>query len=103
MTTHHRSQPAPKREFVDCDVAGVGVDLNAIDALAYAALTARRLGCRIVLRQASPQLQEVIRLVGLSAVLPCATASIVEPRRQAEEREDPRGVEEERDPADPTA
>jgi len=103
MTAQHRAHPAPKRELVECDVAGVGADLNAIDALAYAALTAHRLGCRVVLRQASPQLQEVIRLFGLSAVLPCATASIVESRRQAEEREDPRGVEEERDPADPTS
>ena len=88
---------------MDCDVAGVGPDLDAIDALAYAAVTARRLGCRIVLRHASHELQATIDLVGLSAILPCSPASVVQPRRQAEEREDPRGVEEERDPADPTS
>jgi len=87
---------------MDCDATGVQADLIAMDALAYAALTARRLGCRIHLRHASVELQEAIDLVGLAGVVRCARASSVEPRRQAEEREEPLGVEEERDSAYPT-
>jgi hypothetical protein len=103
MDPEHPSQLPPRDELMDCDVAGVQADLSAMDALAYAALTARRLGCRIYLRHASVELQEAIDLVGLAAVLPCEPASSVEPRRQPEEREQPLGIEEERDPTDPAA
>jgi len=103
MDSKHRSQLPSRDELMTCDVAGVQADLSAMDALAYAALTARRLGCRIYLRHASQELQEAIDLVGLAAVLPCVPASSVEPRRQAEEREDPLRVEEEGDPTDPIA
>lgn len=104
MKASYRSQPPPPRdELMDCDVAGLRPDLSAMDALAYAALTARRLGCRIALHHASRELQDVIGLVGLSAVVPCAPASSVEPRRQAEEGKDPLRVQEERDAADPSA
>jgi hypothetical protein len=44
---------------------------------------------------ASPELGELLTFVGLDAVLR------VEPRRQPEEREDPVGVEEERQLEDP--
>jgi hypothetical protein len=102
MDSKHPSQLPSRDELMDCDVAGVQADLSAMDALAYAALTARRLGCRIYLRHASRELKKAIDLVGLAAVLPCAPASGVEPRRQAEQGEDPLRVEEERDSADPT-
>jgi hypothetical protein len=102
MSSDHGSRPPPETP-IDCDVAGVEADLCAMDALAYAALTARRLGCRVVLRHASRELQEAISLVGLADVLPCIGDSAVESRRQAEEGEDPLGVEEKRDAADPTA
>lgn len=103
MNAHHRSLRAPRDEPIECDAGGVRADLRAVDALAYAALTARSLGCAIVVRHASGELQALIDLVGLSPVLRCAPASTVEPWRQAEEREDPFRVEEERDAADPTA
>ena len=83
---------------VVCDVAGlVEVDMAAVDALARLALVARRDGRRLRLRGASPALRELIALSGLAGVLH------VEPRRQAEQREEPGGIEEERDAADPPA
>jgi hypothetical protein len=103
MDADHRSQLPPRDELMDCEVAGARADLRTMEALAYAALTARRLGCRVVLRHASLELQQAIDLVGLAAVLPCAPESTVEPRRQAEEGEDPLRVEEERDATDSTA
>ena len=67
------------------------------------ALAARRLGCGIRLENASPDLRELVAFVGLAEVLPCSTASAIESGGQAEQREEPGGVEEERDPADPPA
>ena len=64
--------------------------LETIDLLARAQLEARRLGFTIVLRDVPPDVRELIGLAGLDEVLP------VEPRRQPEEREEPLGVEEER-------
>jgi hypothetical protein len=89
---------------VVCDVGMItGPDIGTVDALARFALGARRLGCEVRLAQASPRLLELIDLAGLSYVLPCSDASVVETRGQAEEWEEPGGLEEERDPADPTA
>jgi hypothetical protein len=42
------------------------VDLDAVDALARAALAARRLGCAIRLRDADPELLGLLGLVGLT-------------------------------------
>ena len=58
------------------------------------------LGSQIMLRAASPELRGLLDLMGLAAVVPCERNSVVEPRRQPEEREQLRGVEEERDPGD---
>jgi anti-anti-sigma regulatory factor len=89
---------------VACDAAELRrVDLDAIETLARLALTARRLGCRIRLENAPPALREVLALVGLADVIPCSAPSGLQPGRQAEQRKEPRGVEEERDPADPAA
>ncbi len=89
-------------DLVVCDVGGlVDPDAVAVDALARLQLTARQLGCRIRLRQACGQLRELLVLMGLGDVLPCGAASGLEPRGQAEEREQPLGVEEEADPGDP--
>jgi ABC-type transporter Mla MlaB component len=88
---------------VVCDVGGlVDPDAVAVDALARLQLTARRLGRRIGLRHASGELQELLTLMGLGDVLPLSALLPLEPRGQAEEREQARGVEEEADPADPT-
>jgi len=79
------------------------VDLATVDALARLQLIARRLGCKIELRDAPDKLREILALAGLGDVVPCAERLPVEVRGQAEQREEPRGVEEEADPADPIA
>ena len=65
-------------------------DLGAIDALARL-----RVGRPLVLRGASAELRDLIRFCGLEGVLG------VEREREPEQREDPSGVEEERQLGDP--
>jgi hypothetical protein len=73
-----------------CDLSALGgADVETIDLLARLQLAARRHGRTLRFLHASPALSELIAFVGLEAVLP------VEPGRQAEEGEDPVGVEEE--------
>jgi ABC-type transporter Mla MlaB component len=89
-------------ELVICDVGAlVDPDAVMVDALTRLQLIARRLGRRIRLRDACGELQELLALMGLGDVLPLGASSGLEPRGQAEEREQPRGVQEEADPADP--
>jgi hypothetical protein len=64
------------------------VDIGTVDALARLHLSARRLGWRLRLREASVELRELIELAGLSRVLG------VEPVGQPEEREVALDVEE---------
>jgi ABC-type transporter Mla MlaB component len=52
-----------------CDIVGVDADVVALDALARLALTARRRGCAVKLRGASPALLELVALAGLEDVL----------------------------------
>jgi len=73
------------------------MSLAVVDVLARLQLAARRCGRELHVRDASPELLELIALAGLEDVLG------VEPRRQAEEREEPLGVEEERQLSDPPA
>jgi hypothetical protein len=70
-------------------------DVGTIGALARLELAARRQGKTIRLRNSSNELRELIALAGLDEVLR------VEPRGQAEQREQPLGVEEERELDDP--
>jgi hypothetical protein len=86
---------APPASTIVCDVAGVAPDGMAIDALARLQLNARRLGLEIRLRHASGELQALIAFAGLDEVL------CVEAGGQAEEREERRRVEEERELDDP--
>jgi ABC-type transporter Mla MlaB component len=53
-----------------CDVATVAPDAVTVEALARLQLAARRFGCRIRLRRASPQLRELVCFMGLRDVLP---------------------------------
>ncbi len=53
-----------------CDVRGVEPDAVTVDALARLQLAARRHGCRVRLRHASPELQELLAFMGLRDVLP---------------------------------
>jgi hypothetical protein len=92
-----RCPPGP----VHCDVGALDPDVVAVEALARLQLTACRLGRRIRFTGASHELQRLLCLAGLDGVLPCGAASGLEPRGQAEEWEQARGVKEERDPGDP--
>lgn len=89
---------------VICDV-GMVVDPDAVtvEALCRLQLTARRLGRRVQLLDAYGRLRDLLSLTGLSGILPPCADLPLEPRGEAEQREQPRGVEEERDPADPVA
>jgi hypothetical protein len=66
-------------------------DLGIVDALARLQLAARRSGYEVSVTAAPSDLRELIEIAGLSEVLG------VEPLRQAEEREQRLGVEEERE------
>lgn len=89
---------------VVCDV-GVLVDPDAVtvDVLARLQLTARRLGRRLRLTRACGELQDLLDLMGLRDVVPLVAGLPLQPKGQAEEREQRRGVQEEADPADPIA
>ncbi len=52
-----------------CDVRGVEPDAVTVDALARLQLAARRYGCQVRLRGASPELRELVALMGLTDVL----------------------------------
>jgi hypothetical protein len=89
---------------VACDVRALAPDAISLEALARLQLTARRLGARIRLQRASPDLERLLSFAGLAGVLACPVAALrVERERQPEQREHPRGVEErvERDDAIP--
>jgi ABC-type transporter Mla MlaB component len=53
-----------------CDVAGVEPDAVTVDALARLQLAARRTGCQVRLRNASPALLDLVAFMGLEDVLP---------------------------------
>jgi len=53
-----------------CDVAGIDPDAVTVDALARLQLGASRNGCQIQLRNASPELRELVAFMGLRDVLP---------------------------------
>jgi ABC-type transporter Mla MlaB component len=80
-----------------CDLTGLAVDAAAVDAVARIQLAARRMGRRLVLREAADDLLDLLAFVGVAGALG------VEPWRQAEEREERGGVEEERELGDPPA
>jgi len=56
-------------ELLLCEVSEVDADAVAIDALARLALAARRSGCEVRLRGASPELLGLVELIGLGDVL----------------------------------
>jgi STAS domain len=82
-------------EVLECDVEAVRIpDLVTVDALARVGLTARQLGGELRLRGASVELLELLAMCGLPFEL------VLEAEGQAEQREEPRGVEEEGDSTD---
>jgi hypothetical protein len=72
-------------------------ELGIVDALARLQLAARRSGYEVAVTEAPRDLVELIELAGLCDVLG------VESLRQAEQREERLGVEEEREFPDPAA
>jgi len=59
-----------RAEVALCDVSRVGPpDAVTVDALARLQLAARRYGCRVLLRNASAELRELVAFMGLSDVL----------------------------------
>ena len=81
---------------LDCS-AFPGAEIGQVDGLARLQLNLRRRHCELRLANASDVLLDLIDLAGLAGVLG------VEPGGEAEEREEPGGVEEEGELGDPTA
>jgi ABC-type transporter Mla MlaB component len=87
--------------LVTFDVAALDrPDAATVEALARLQLAALRSGCRVRFRNACGELRDLLELMGLAEVLPCSDSDL-EPGREIELGEPPRGVEEERDPVDP--
>ncbi len=87
------AEPDPARIVVEAAV--LAADGATLDLLARRQLAARRIGRHVLLRDPSPALRRLIAFAGLEQVLR------VEPRRQAEQREEPLGIEEEGQLLDP--
>jgi ABC-type transporter Mla MlaB component len=91
-------------ELIVCDVAAVlDPDVAAVDALARLCLAARRLGRRVRVRNASAEFEELLAFMGLRDVLPGRASLRLETSRQAEQREERLGLQEERELPDPIA
>jgi hypothetical protein len=86
---------------IDCqDRPLLHADLQTVDALARLQLAALRVGARIRVLHPHNQLTELLALAGLDCV--CGVPPLdVEVRRQPKEREEARGIQEERDAAEP--
>jgi ABC-type transporter Mla MlaB component len=52
-----------------CDVSDVGADAVTVDALARLQLAAYRHGCKVRLRQCTPELRDLVAFMGLADVL----------------------------------
>lgn len=78
-----------------CDAAALASDVQTVVRLARAQLRARRGGHVLLLRNAPPELVDLLVFMGLDGVLR------VEPRREPEEWEQRVGLEEERELRDP--
>jgi ABC-type transporter Mla MlaB component len=92
---------AADADWLDCNVGDVLLpDAVTVEALARLQLTARRRGSRVRLRDASPELLDLLELMGLSEIL--LSPPSVGSGRQAEEWEQRGRVEEEADPGDLT-
>jgi anti-anti-sigma regulatory factor len=72
----------------DCSALGE-VDAGQLEGIARLCLRLKRSGCGLRLANPSARLLELIELAGLASVLG------IEAGREAEEREDPGGVQEE--------
>ena len=83
-------------DAITCDASELAAEVAAVDALARLALLARRLGCPLKVRRASPELRDLVEFCGLSAAL----GVVGRDGREPEKREQPVDVEERVDPDD---
>jgi hypothetical protein len=91
-------------DIVVCNVGALhDPDIAEVGALARLQLATQRLGREIRFFGACSELQDLLTLMGLGDVLPLCGGLPVQTRGKAKEREQTRGIEEERDPADPTS
>ena len=90
-----RDDETPRPLLVRFDVSRAAPDLGTVEILARLELTLKREGWRVELAGSSAELRELLALCGIPFRL------ALEAERLAEEREESRRVEEERDPADP--
>ncbi|MGH3262632.1 MAG: hypothetical protein ACRDNS_11595, partial [Trebonia sp.] len=67
---HDVARTDTEQPIVDCVVAGVPADLMTVEALARLQLAAHRKHCTVRLRGASPELLELLAVLGLGDVLP---------------------------------
>lgn len=89
---------------VTCDVTRLTApDVDTVDALAQLSLEVRERRRTVRFTHAPEPLRELVDLMGLQEVLPLGVPSVVEPGRQAEQREQPLGVEEGVQPDDAPA
>ena len=85
-----------------CDVGAVQhPSIATVELLCRLDVGARAMGTSLRLRHAAPGLRALVGLLGLGDVLTCEPELGLEAWRQAEEREEALGVEEEGDPGDP--
>jgi ABC-type transporter Mla MlaB component len=66
-------------QLLTVEVAQIEPDAVAVDALARLALAARRHGCSVLLRGATPQLLLLVEFVGLADALPSEGAALARP------------------------
>ena len=78
-------------------------DVAAVDALARLQLFARRAGCRIRFLNAPIGLKDLVRWMGLEALLEIGGELSLELERETEDGKEHLGVQEEGDPDDPAA
>jgi ABC-type transporter Mla MlaB component len=99
-----------RRVLADADPSSVLCDVGrflrpdavVVELLMGLQLVAGRFGYRIRLRGAGGELRDLLDLMGLSDVVQLEADLVLEPQRQAEQREQARGVQEEADSGDPT-
>jgi hypothetical protein len=88
--------------LVVCDARDLDIGVETLEALAQLHLTGKRSGFALRISDASDGLRGLAAFLGLDGVLRFGP-SAVEAGGELEQREQPRGVEEEHDAADPVA